>query len=56
MRERSADSSGVRVWLVLMKAHRAMARLAARSIVSLDMSSSDFAVLEDRNHDDHPHR
>jgi MarR family 2-MHQ and catechol resistance regulon transcriptional repressor len=46
MRERSADSSGVHVWLVLMKAHRAMARLAARSIVSLDMCISDFAVLE----------
>src|SRR5216684_6933751 len=46
MRERSADSSGVHVWLVLMKAHRSMARLAARSIVSLDMCISDFAVLE----------
>ena len=46
MRERSADSSGVRVWLVLMKAHRSMARHAARSIVSLDMCISDFAVLE----------
>jgi MarR family 2-MHQ and catechol resistance regulon transcriptional repressor len=46
MRERSADSSGVRVWLVLMKAHRSMARLAARSIVTLDMCISDFAVLE----------
>ena len=46
MRGRSADSSGVHVWLVLMKAHRSMARLAARSIVSLDMCSSDFAVLE----------
>src|ERR1700687_1163400 len=46
MRKRSADSSGVHVWLVLMKAHRAMARHAARSIVSLDMCISDFAVLE----------
>src|SRR5713226_8612931 len=46
MRERSADSSGVHVWLVLMKAHRSMARLAAWSIASLDMCSSDFAVLE----------
>ena len=46
MKERPADSSGVHVWLVLMKAHRAMARLAARSIVSLDMCISDFAVLE----------
>src|ERR1700674_2402703 len=46
MRERSADSSGVRVWLVLMKAHRSMARHAAGSIVSLDMCISDFAVLK----------
>src|SRR5712692_8463358 len=46
MRKRSADRSGVHVWLVLMNAHRSMARLAARSIVSLDMCSSDFAVLE----------
>src|SRR6202521_4565557 len=46
VRERSGDSSGVRVWLVLMKAHRSMARHAARSIVSLDMCISDFAVLE----------
>src|SRR6202171_356329 len=29
-----------------MKGHRSMARLAARSIVSLDMCISDFAVLE----------
>jgi MarR family 2-MHQ and catechol resistance regulon transcriptional repressor len=46
MRERSADSSGVHVWLVLMKAHRPMARHATRSIVSLDMCISDFGVLE----------
>jgi MarR family 2-MHQ and catechol resistance regulon transcriptional repressor len=44
--ERSGDSSGVRVWLVLMKAHRSMVRHAAGSIVSLDMCISDFAVLE----------
>jgi MarR family 2-MHQ and catechol resistance regulon transcriptional repressor len=36
----------VRVWLVLMKAHRSMVRHAAQSIVSLDMCISDFAVLE----------
>jgi MarR family 2-MHQ and catechol resistance regulon transcriptional repressor len=46
MRERSADSSGVHVWLVLMKAHRSMARHAQRSIVSLDMCISDFGILE----------
>jgi MarR family 2-MHQ and catechol resistance regulon transcriptional repressor len=46
MTDRLADSSGVRVWLMLMKAHRSMVRHAERSIVSLDMCISDFAVLE----------
>ena len=46
MSKQSADSSGVHVWLVLMKAHRSLVRHAARSIVSLDMGISDFAVLE----------
>src|SRR3989442_9934825 len=46
VRERSGDSSGVHVWLVLMKAHRSMVRHAERSIVSLDMCISDFGVLE----------
>jgi MarR family 2-MHQ and catechol resistance regulon transcriptional repressor len=46
VRERSGDRSGVHVWLVLMKAHRSMVRHAERSIVSLDMCISDFAVLE----------
>src|SRR3982074_2009464 len=46
MKERSADGSGVRVWLVLMKAHRSLVRHAARSIVALDMCISDFGVLE----------
>ena len=45
-RERSGDSSGIHVWLVLMKAHQSMVRLAERSIVSLEMCISDFAVLE----------
>jgi MarR family 2-MHQ and catechol resistance regulon transcriptional repressor len=44
--ERSGDSSGVHLWLVLMKAHRSMVRHAERSIVSLDMCISDFGVLE----------
>ena len=46
MRERSGDSSGVHVWLVLMKAYRSMVRHAERNIVSLDMCISDFGVLE----------
>ena len=46
MKERSADSSGVHVWLVLMKAHRSLVRHAERSIVGLEMCISDFGVLE----------
>ena len=42
----SGDSSGVHLWLLLMKAHRSMVRHAERSIVSLDMCISDFGVLE----------
>ena len=45
-RKGPADSSGVHLWLVLMKAHRSMIRHAERSIVSLDMCISDFGVLE----------
>src|SRR5580692_8757705 len=45
-RSRPADTSGVHVWLVLMKAHRSLVRHAERSIVSLDMCISDFGVLE----------
>ena len=46
MRERTGDSSGVHVWLVLMKAHWSMVRHAERSIAALDMCISDFGVLE----------
>ncbi|HYN09762.1 MAG TPA: MarR family transcriptional regulator [Vicinamibacterales bacterium] len=46
MGQRPSDSSGVHVWLVLMKAHRSMVRHAERSIVALDMCISDFGVLE----------
>ena len=46
VRQQSGDSSGVHVWLVLMKAHWSMVRHAERSIASLDMCISDFAVLE----------
>jgi len=46
MGQRPGDSSGVHVWLVLMKAHRSMVRHAERSIVALDMCISDFGVLE----------
>lgn len=41
-----SGASGTHVWLVLMKAHRTLARHAERSIEELDMCFSDFAVLE----------
>src|ERR1700724_1363229 len=44
--EPKRDSSGVRVWLVLMKAHRSLARHAMRSTGAPDLCLSDFAVLE----------
>jgi len=45
-REKAVDVSGTRLWLVLMKAHRALARLATQSIESSEMGLSDFGVLE----------
>src|SRR5437660_10287056 len=41
-----ADISGTPVWLVMMKAHRSLQRLAIRSIESAEGGLSDFAVLE----------
>lgn len=38
------DASGTRVWLILMKAHRVLARTAARNTDELGLS--DFATLE----------
>ncbi len=43
---RVADTSGTHLWLVLMKAHRSLARHASRSVEGLEMCFSDFAVLE----------
>src|SRR5213595_2002732 len=43
---RSADVSGTHLWLVLMKAHRTLQRLATRSIEASEVGLSDFAVLE----------
>ena len=45
-RKRTADGSGTHLWLVLMKAHRTLGRLAAGSIESSEVGLSDFAVLE----------
>jgi MarR family transcriptional regulator, 2-MHQ and catechol-resistance regulon repressor len=41
-----ANTSGTHLWLVLMKAHRSLARHARRSIEGLDLCFSDFAILE----------
>src|SRR5215831_12121150 len=40
------DRSAIHTWLVLMKAHRTLARHATRSIEALDMCLSDFGILE----------
>jgi MarR family 2-MHQ and catechol resistance regulon transcriptional repressor len=40
------DLSGTHLWLVLMKAHRALERLAIHSIESFDVGLSDFGVME----------
>src|SRR5437660_9717688 len=45
-RKRAADASGKHLWLVMMKAHRALERLAIRSIESSEVGLSDFAVME----------
>src|SRR5579872_6110397 len=43
---RRADRPSIHTWLVLMKAHRALARHAKRSIEAAEMCFSDFAILE----------
>jgi MarR family 2-MHQ and catechol resistance regulon transcriptional repressor len=43
---RTPETSSTRTWLVLMKAHRALARHAERSFAGLAMGPSDFMVLE----------
>lgn len=42
----AADVSGTHVWLVMMKAHRALQNLAIRSIESSGVGLSDFGVME----------
>ena len=42
----SGDLSGAHLWLILMKAHRALAQVDARSIAASRLGLSDFAVLE----------
>jgi MarR family 2-MHQ and catechol resistance regulon transcriptional repressor len=43
---KAPDNSGTHLWLVMMKAHRTLERLAERSIQSSDVCLSDFAVME----------
>jgi len=40
------DSSGIHLWLVLMKAYRTLARHARYSIEPSGLGASDFAILE----------
>jgi MarR family transcriptional regulator, 2-MHQ and catechol-resistance regulon repressor len=42
----SSDLSGIHLWLILMKAYRALAQLDTRSIAASGIGMSDFAVLE----------
>jgi MarR family 2-MHQ and catechol resistance regulon transcriptional repressor len=41
-----ASPPGIHVWLVLMKAHRSVARHAQRSVEQFGLGMSDFAILE----------
>src|SRR5712675_1014564 len=43
---KTADVSGTHLWLVLMKAHRTLRRLATQSIESLEVCLSDFGIME----------
>src|SRR5947208_6007926 len=43
---KAADVSGTHLWLVLMKAHRTLQRLATRSIEASEIGLSDFAIME----------
>src|SRR5881397_1004521 len=45
-KKRAADVSGTHLWLLMMKAHRALERLAVQSIESSEVGLSDFAVME----------
>jgi MarR family 2-MHQ and catechol resistance regulon transcriptional repressor len=46
MARQTEDSSGVHVWLILMKAHAALSSYAHESIRELNLCDSDFFVLE----------
>jgi MarR family 2-MHQ and catechol resistance regulon transcriptional repressor len=40
------DTSGTHLWLIMMKAHRALEQLALASIAAFDVGLSDFGVME----------
>jgi MarR family 2-MHQ and catechol resistance regulon transcriptional repressor len=44
--KKASKNSGVHLWLVLMRAHRAVLRHAEKSIEPSGLGISDFAVLE----------
>jgi MarR family 2-MHQ and catechol resistance regulon transcriptional repressor len=41
-----SNLSGIHIWLILLKAYRALAQVDARSIAASGLGLSDFAVLE----------
>ena len=45
-RGKATDTSGTHLWLVMMKAHRTLERVAEDSIESSGACLSDFAVME----------
>src|SRR5258706_10688554 len=45
-KQEKTAASGTHLWLVMMKAHRALQRLATRSIESSEVCLSDFGVME----------
>src|SRR4029079_6845766 len=44
--KKAAHASGTHLWLVLMKGHRGLPRVAIQSIESLGVGLSDFGVME----------
>ena len=46
----SPDTSGIHLWLVLMKAHQALGRLAEDSICNTGMCHTDLKILEILQH------
>jgi MarR family 2-MHQ and catechol resistance regulon transcriptional repressor len=46
MKRATSAVSGTHLWLVMMKAHRALERLAIQSIESFGVGLSDFGVME----------